>query len=147
MCFNLSHPDWTMWNWILEENHFRLHNLWLCILVSVLDRSTGFAEPIFQMCAVLCSHQEMLFGTEMKRGWTFQIFPSEAPFNGSIKIVRSPFPMPEFFYENSGRCPSKNSGGRMDNHLIIHWLFNGVPLPCQTPQIQYNIWHGFQPWY
>lgn len=77
----------------------------------VLDSSTGFTDPIFQVRGVLCHHQEMFLGPENKWGRglsgfhfyqaqivTFQIFPSETEFNGSIKRIRFLFSNAYIFF-------------------------------------------------
>lgn len=78
----------------------------------VLDSSTGSSEPIFQMHAVLRCHQEILLGTGMKWRGVFvgffyfqraqnpnlpEFFPSEAQFVGSTRIIKSLFPVLDFF--------------------------------------------------
>lgn len=137
----------------------------------VLGSSSSFTQLFFQMLAVLCCHQEMLLGTEMKWGeglsgfhfqqaWIITFFPSEAQFNASIKRIRSLFPVPAIFFckflasllENNGweKWREKNPFPPIIPAL---WPLSGGSLSLfwnstDTKRLTFiPKWHSFELWY
>lgn len=142
-----------------------------CILQRVLGSSSGFTQTLFpNACSfVLSSGNAFGYRDEMGRGFVWfslpaglnhnLFFPSEAQFNGSIKRIRSLFPVLAIFSASSWQASLKIMAGRSEERKIpslrslrpfslsvgvlsLFWNSADTKRLTLIPE-----WHSFEPWY